>query len=117
MKHPIRAILLLVAGRLLLPYLLVPIYSVGHPISVLMVGRFLTGNPVSRTWVNIGAMSPAMPRSVVAAEDARFCSHHGVDWDSLSDVLEDAEDGEVVRGGSSVSQQVAKNLFLRFGCS
>jgi monofunctional biosynthetic peptidoglycan transglycosylase len=112
MKHPIRAILLLMAALLVLPYLLVPVYSVGHPVSVLMVGRFLTGNPVSRTWVDIGAMSPAMPRSVVAAEDARFCSHHGVDWDSLSDVLEDAEDGEVTRGGSTITQQVAKNLFL-----
>jgi monofunctional biosynthetic peptidoglycan transglycosylase len=117
MKHPIRAILLLVAALLLLPYLLVPVYSVGHPVSVLMVGRFLTGNPVSRTWVDIGAMSPAMPRSVVASEDARFCSHHGVDWDSLSDVLEDAEDGEVTRGGSTITQQVAKNLFLWSGRS
>jgi monofunctional biosynthetic peptidoglycan transglycosylase len=49
MKHPIRAILLLVAALLLLPYVLVPVYSVGHPVSVLMVGRFLTGSPVSRT--------------------------------------------------------------------
>jgi len=112
MKHPIRAILLLVAALLVLPYLLVPVYSVGHPVSLLMVGRFLTGNPVSRTWVDIGTMSPAMPRSVVASEDARFCSHHGVDWDSLGDVLEDAEDGEVARGGSTITQQVAKNLFL-----
>lgn len=112
MKRPLRAILLVVVALLLLPYLLVPVYSVGHPISVLMVGRFLTGSPVSRAWVDLGAMSPAMPRSVVAAEDARFCSHHGVDWDSLSDVLEDAEDGEVVRGGSTITQQVAKNLFL-----
>jgi len=112
MKRPLRAILLVVVSLLLLPYLLVPVYSVGHPVSVLMVGRFLTGRPVSRTWVDIGAMSPAMPRSAVAAEDARFCSHHGVDWDSLSGVLEDAEDGEVTRGGSTITQQVAKNLFL-----
>lgn len=112
MKRPIRAILVAVAGLLLLPYLLVPLYSVGRPVSTLMAGRFLTGQPVSRTWVDIEAMSPAMPRSVVASEDARFCSHHGVDWESISSVLEDAEDGEVIRGGSTITQQVAKNLFL-----
>lgn len=112
MKRPLRAILFVAVALLLLPYLLVPVYSAGHPVSTLMIGRFLTGNPVSRTWVDIGAMSPAMPRSVVASEDARFCSHHGVDWDSLNDVLEDAEDGEVTRGGSTITQQLAKNLFL-----
>ena len=112
MKRPFRTILRVVVALLVLPYLLVPVYSVGHPVSVLMVGRFLTGSPVSRTWVDIGAMSPAMPRSVVAAEDAKFCSHHGVDWESLSDVLEDAEDGQVARGGSTITQQLAKNLFL-----
>lgn len=112
MKRPLRAILFVAVALLLLPYLLVPVYSFGHPLSTLMIGRFLTGNPVSRTWVDIGEMSPAMPRSVVAAEDARFCSHHGVDWESLNAVLEDAEDGEVSRGGSTITQQLAKNLFL-----
>jgi len=46
-----------------------------------------------------------------AAEDAKFCSHHGVDWGALRDVIDDAEDGED-RGGSTITQQVAKNLFL-----
>jgi monofunctional biosynthetic peptidoglycan transglycosylase len=49
---------------------------------------------------------------VVASEDARFCSHHGVDWGALREVVDDAEDGEVTRGGSTIPQQVAKNLFL-----
>ena len=47
-----------------------------------------------------------------AAEDAKFCSHHGIDWDALREVIDDAEDGEVARGGSTITQQVAKNLFL-----
>ena len=42
----------------------------------------------------------------------QFCSHHGIDWDALRDVIDDAEDGEVTRGGSTITQQVAKNLFL-----
>ena len=57
-------------------------------------------------------MSPALPRSVVASEDAKFCSHHGIDWTALREVIDDAEDGEIARGGSTITQQVAKNLFL-----
>jgi monofunctional biosynthetic peptidoglycan transglycosylase len=62
-------------------------------------------------------MSQALPRSVVASEDAKFCSHHGIDWDALRDVIDDAEDGEMARGGSTITQQVAKNLFLWQGRS
>ena len=107
-----RNLLLIVLAALLLPYLLAPLYRAGHPISTLMAWRYLTGAPMSRQWVDFGAISPFLPRSVVAAEDAKFCSHHGVDWDALRDVIDDAEDGEVTRGGSTITQQVAKNLFL-----
>ena len=48
----------------------------------------------------------------MASEDAKFCSHHGIDWDALQDVIDDAEEGEATRGGSTITQQVAKNLFL-----
>ena len=97
---------------LLLPYLLTPLYRTGHPVSTLMAWRWLRGAQVTRPWIDFGAISPSLPRSVVAAEDARFCSHHGIDWDALRDVVDDAEDGEVTRGGSTITQQVAKNLFL-----
>ena len=97
---------------LLLPYLLAPLYRAGHPVSTLMAWRWLTGAPVSRQWVDFGAISPYLPRSVVASEDAKFCSHHGIDWDALQDAIDDAEEGEATRGGSSITQQVAKNLFL-----
>ena len=97
---------------LLLPYLVAPFYRAGHPVSTLMAWRWLTGAPVSRQWIDFSAISPALPRSVVASEDAKFCSHHGIDWDALRDVIDDAEDGEVARGGSTITQQVAKNLFL-----
>jgi monofunctional biosynthetic peptidoglycan transglycosylase len=103
------AILLVV---LLLPYLLAPLYRTGHPASALMAWRSVTGAPVSRQWVDLAAMASALPRSVVASEDAKFCTHRGVDWDALREVIDDAEDGEVSRGGSTITQQVAKNLFL-----
>lgn len=104
--------MLILLAVLLLPYLLAPFYRSGHPVSTLMVWRWLKGAPVSRQWIDFSAISPALPRSVVASEDAKFCSHRGIDWDALRDVIDDAEDGEVTRGGSTITQQVAKNLFL-----
>jgi monofunctional biosynthetic peptidoglycan transglycosylase len=115
-KHPIlriaRTILLIVLAVLLLPYLLAPLYRSGHPVSTLMAWRWLSGSLVMRQWIDFSAISPSLPRSVVAAEDAKFCSHHGIDWGALREVIDDAEDGEVTRGGSTITQQVAKNLFL-----
>jgi monofunctional biosynthetic peptidoglycan transglycosylase len=107
-----RNLLLMVLVMLLLPYLLALLYRAGHPVSTLMAWRYLTGAPMSRQWIDLNAMSPALPRSVVASEDAKFCRHHGIDWDALREVIDDAEDGEVARGGSTITQQVAKNLFL-----
>src|SRR3981081_3422061 len=103
---------LIVLVVLFLPYLLAPLYRVGHPVSTLMAWRWLTGAPVSRQWLDFPAISPLLPRSVVASEDAKFCSHRGIDWDALRDVIDDAEDGEATRVGSTITQQVAKNLFL-----
>ena len=107
-----RNLLLMLLAVLLLPYLLAPLYRVGHPVSTLMAWRWLTGAPVSRQWIDIAAIAPALPRSVVASEDAKFCSHHGIDWDALQGAIDDAEEGEATRGGSTITQQVAKNLFL-----
>ena len=107
-----RNLLLILLVVLLLPYLLTPLYRTGHPGSTLIAWRWLTGAPVSRQWIDFNAISPSLPRSVVASEDAKFCGHHGIDWGALRDAIDDAEDGEVTRGGSTITQQVAKNLFL-----
>jgi monofunctional biosynthetic peptidoglycan transglycosylase len=112
MRRAIRIILLAILALVLLPYVLAPLYATGHPVSTLMIGRWLTGQPVTRQWIDIDAMAPALPASVVGAEDAKFCRHHGIDWDSVSEIIEDAQDGEFTRGGSTITQQVAKNLFL-----
>jgi len=108
----VRSLFLIILVALALPYLVAPIYRTGHPVSALMAWRWLKGAPVDRQWIDLGAMSPSLPRSVVGAEDAKFCSHHGVDWGALHEVIDDAEDGEPTRGGSTITQQVAKNLFL-----
>ncbi|WP_298108202.1 transglycosylase domain-containing protein [Bradyrhizobium sp.] len=107
-----RTLFLILLAVLLLPYLVAPFYRTGHPASTLMAWRYLTGAPVSRQWVDLPAMATALPRSVVASEDARFCTHRGVDWGALREVIDDAEEGEPARGGSTITQQVAKNLFL-----
>jgi monofunctional biosynthetic peptidoglycan transglycosylase len=105
-------LLLILLVALLVPYLVTPFYRTGHPVSTLMIWRTLRGAPMSRQWIDLAAISPALPHSVVAAEDAKFCRHHGIDWDALREVIDDSEDGEVARGGSTITQQIAKNLFL-----
>jgi monofunctional biosynthetic peptidoglycan transglycosylase len=82
-----------------------------------MAWRWLKGETVSRRWVDLPAMSPYLPRSVIAAEDAHFCRHHGIDWGALREAIADAEEGEGLRGASTITQQVAKNLFLWQGPS
>ena len=67
---------------------------------------------MSRQWIDFAAISPYLPRSVVVAEDAHFCKHHGIDLGALREALQDAQEGERLRGASTITQQVAKNLFL-----
>ncbi|MGO3933787.1 monofunctional biosynthetic peptidoglycan transglycosylase [Rhodopseudomonas pseudopalustris] len=112
MKRAIRAAILTVLVLLAAPYVLTLLYGAGQPVSTLMIWRWLTGATVTREWVDIERISPALPRTVVASEDAKFCSHRGIDWDSVRDVIDDMQDGEATRGGSTITQQVAKNLFL-----
>lgn len=106
----ILALILLVV--LAIPYVVAPFYRAGHPVSSLMVWRWLTGAPVARHWIAFNAIASDLPRAVVAAEDAHFCRHHGVDWGALREAINDAGEGEGMRGASTITQQVAKNLFL-----
>ena len=108
----VRAIILIGVIVLALPYLLVPLYRTGHPVSTLMLARWATGQSVQRDWVDLKAISPFLPLTVMGSEDSRFCSHRGIDWNALQDAIDDADDGEIARGGSTITQQTAKNLFL-----
>ena len=103
-----------------LPYLIAPFYRVVDPVSTLMVWRRATGARVERTWVPIDRIAPVLPLAVVAAEDGRFCNHHGVDLRQLRAVIrgiDDLDDLAEARGGSTITQQAAKNLFLWQGRS
>ena len=68
-------------------------------------------------WVGWNRVAPWAPLAAVAAEDQRFAEHRGFDMESIQDALEDAERGRRLRGASTISQQVAKNLFLWSGRS
>ena len=66
-----------------------------------------------QVWVPYDRISPSLKRAVVAAEDARFAEHEGFDWDAIEKALEkNRKKGKVVSGASTISQQLAKNLFL-----
>src|SRR5438128_5941607 len=97
---------------LLLPYLLVPLYRAVNPISTLMLWRWGNGARVERSFVPIERMAPALPITVIAAEDGRYCRHRGIDWQEIRDRLEDVDDISEARGVSTITQQTAKNLFL-----
>src|ERR1700730_580505 len=106
------AVLFAALTLLLLPYLLVPVYRVATPVSTLMLARWRRGQKVVRTYLPIGRLAPTLPLSVLAAEDDRFCSHHGIDWQEIHAAIEEADDITAARGGSTITQQTAKNLFL-----
>jgi monofunctional glycosyltransferase len=120
-RHPlwrlVRIVAIALALVLLLPYLLVPLYRVVDPVSTLMVWRWVTGARVVRSKVPLERIAPVLPATVVASEDARFCSHHGIDWVEIREALEEADDLSEARGGSTITQQLAKNLFLWGGRS
>ena len=98
---------------LILPYAIAPFYRVADPVSTLMLWRWATGSRVERIWVPMGHIAPVLPRSVIASEDDRFCSHHGVDFGELRAAVRAQMSGlRRPRGGSGITQQLAKNLFL-----
>jgi monofunctional glycosyltransferase len=70
------------------------------------------GFVLRQLWVDRERMSPHLVRALVAAEDAHFTQHHGFDFDAMTAALEHNLDGKTKRGGSTLTQQLAKNLFL-----
>ena len=97
---------------MLLPYLIAPLYRFVDPVSTLMLWRWATGARVETSFVPLERMAPVLPVTVIAAEDGRFCSHHGIDWRELQERLDDIDDISMAKGVSTITQQTAKNLFL-----
>jgi monofunctional glycosyltransferase len=97
----------LAVGYAVLVLVLIVAYRwIDPPRSALMLTTRLTGEPVLYAPVPIARISSYLQRAVVTSEDARFCYHRGVDWGALYEAMNEA------RGGSTITMQTAKNLFL-----
>ena len=104
--------LLLLAYATLVVGLVVAYRWVDPPMSTLMLGQSLGGTEIGQEWAPLEKISPNLQLAVVLSEDARFCTHHGVDWGELKDAITQSLDGFGARGGSTISMQTVKNLFL-----
>ncbi len=101
--------IVLVAG----PVVTVILYRfIPPPVTPLMVIRAVEGRGLDHRWRGIDKVSPALPRALIAAEDSGFCEHHGFDFNALQKAYANNEAGKKIRGGSTISQQTAKNVFL-----
>jgi monofunctional biosynthetic peptidoglycan transglycosylase len=99
---------------ILLSLLWVLLYRfVNPPYTLTMLGDRLGGRNVARDWMGLGSIDRDMVRAAIAAEDSMFCTHWGFDQDAIAAAMRrNARGGSVIRGGSTISQQTAKNVFL-----
>ena len=105
----VRAILIFLIGSVLwvLAYRFVP-----PPITATMLGDLFAGRGVEKDWMSIREIDRDMVRAAIGAEDGKFCQHSGFDWDAISAAAQRNASGGRIRGGSTISQQTAKNAFL-----
>ena len=82
------------------------------PITITMLGDVLGGHGVTKDWMSLNAMDPDMARAAIAGEDSRFCEHNGFDFGAMANAAYRNAKGGRIRGGSTISQQAAKNAFL-----
>jgi monofunctional biosynthetic peptidoglycan transglycosylase len=96
------------------PVAMVILYRyVPPPMTWLMVERLFEGHGFDRRWVPLSRISPRLVGAVIASEDSGFCEHHGFDFDAMKKAMASNEaDPGRLRGGSTISQQTAKNIFL-----
>jgi monofunctional biosynthetic peptidoglycan transglycosylase len=99
--------LLIVSVLWVLAYRFVP-----PPITFTMIGNALAGRGIHKDWMPLDRIDPDMARAVIAGEDSGFCSHHGFDFTAIEKAYRHNEKGGRIRGGSTISQQTAKNAFL-----
>jgi monofunctional biosynthetic peptidoglycan transglycosylase len=85
---------------------------INPPITPNMVVDIVSGRGATRDWMPITKIDRDMVRAAIGAEDGKFCSHHGFDWDAIQDAAKRNASGGRIRGGSTISQQTAKNAFL-----
>ena len=105
-------------GLILLILIAVPVvgvllFAVVPPTpTILMLQQAAKGQGMDYRWRGLNDISPHLVNAAIAAEDARFCSHHGFDMEAIEKALDHNAEGGRIRGGSTISQQTAKNVFL-----
>ena len=106
----VKAVLLFLVGSVLW----VLLYRfVNPPITFTQIGDLLAGNGARREWMSIERIDRDMVRAVIAGEDSKYCKHGGFDRQAIEEAMRrNARGGSVIRGGSTISQQTAKNAFL-----
>jgi len=116
-----RSLVARIAGwivRIILAFLLISLLWVlvyrfiNPPITPNMIGDIVAGRGATRDWMPITQIDRDMVRASIAAEDGKFCSHHGFDFEAIEDAMKRNASGGRIRGGSTISQQTAKNAFL-----
>lgn len=97
----------------LLPYYLACLYIfIDPPVSALMLRHLLSGHRIDYEWRDLNRISPNLVIQVIASEDGRYCWHHGVDVHALDRAADAFAEGRPKGGGSTITMQAAKNLFL-----
>ena len=110
MRWLLRFFLKLVLGLFALSLLLVVLFKfVPVPVTATMV---MDGNGITKDWESLSNIDRNMVRAVIAAEDGKFCSHDGFDREAIETAMRENAQGGRIRGGSTISQQTAKNVFL-----
>jgi monofunctional biosynthetic peptidoglycan transglycosylase len=103
----------IVIGLILFSILWVLAYRfVPPPVTATMLGDLFAGRGINKDWMSLDEMDRDMVRAAIGAEDGKFCQHHGFDWDAIQDAAKRNASGGRIRGGSTISQQAAKNAFL-----
>jgi len=82
------------------------------PTTLLMMQRGFSGADIQRNWIRLEDISPYVVDAVMAGEDTGFCQHEGLDWAAIEQAFEDNQEGGRRRGGSTITQQTAKNVFF-----
>ena len=102
-----------VVGLFLLSILWVVILRfVPPPITATMVGDLFAGRGATRDWMSLDSIDRDMVRAAIGAEDSKYCAHNGFDIEAIEDAMKRNASGGRIRGGSTISQQTAKNVFL-----
>lgn len=113
-----RPLLKLFLFILAFPFLQVALFRfVPPPPTILMIEQAIQGSGLDYRWRSLDDLSPYLVTAAIAAEDARFCSHNGFDFEAIQKAMKANERAEArgsskMRGGSTISQQTAKNVFL-----